>query len=164
MGLYFPREEKGEKRYRERARGRREEREGGEYQRRVWTQTALLTGTPKEREDEREKATGKRRSKSENESSRKAKNFPSLTSPLLFPSSSSLSLYSSLSVPSICPCVSSPFSSITSFCPPPHPSSPPSHPSAITLHTFHYLGDQAKRDVWGRSDHYHHLFPLHSEL
>lgn len=36
--------------------------------------------------------------------------------------------------------------------------------SPITLHTFHYLGDQAERDVWGRSDHYHHLFPLVSLL
>lgn len=48
--------------------------------------------------------------------------------------------------------------------PSPSPFFAPFSPSAITLHTFHYLGGQAKRDVWGRSDHYHHLFPLHCEL
>ncbi len=41
--------------------------------------------------------------------------------------------------------------------PSPLPVLTPFSPCVITLHTFHYLGDPAKRDVWGQSDHYHHL-------
>lgn len=112
----------------------------------------MLTSTPKEGEDEREKETGKRQSKSENESSRKPKNVPSVTSPLLFPSSfsssSSLFLYSSLSVPSICPYVSSLFSSTTGFCPPPHPSSPPSHPPPL-LYTHSIIWETRLREMSG---------------
>lgn len=148
----------------EKRRGRGQEGDEGEYQRRVWTQTSLLTSTPKEGEDEREKETGERPRKSESESSRKPKKLslsyvttviPSLlllllSLPWLLPIRSlhlalcklTLQLNKKL-LPSL-----SPF--IARFS-----------PSAITLHTFHYLGNQAKRDVWGWSDHYHHLFPLH---
>lgn len=51
MGLYFPRGGGRGDRERESARGR----QGLEYRGRVWTQTALLTSTPKEMEDERQK-------------------------------------------------------------------------------------------------------------
>lgn len=94
------------------------------------------------------KKKGKGEVKSENEPSRKPKNFPSVTSPLLFPSSSSLLFHSSLSIPSICPCVSSLFSSITSFCPPPHPSSPPSHPPPL-LYTHSIIWETRLREMSG---------------
>lgn len=148
-------------------RGRGQEGDGGEHQRGVWTQTALLTGTPKEGEDERERKNAvKRPRKRENDSNRKPKKknpTPELRHPVYFHPFSlpPLSLDSSLSLPSIWPDASSLLSSITSFCPPPHPSSPASHPPPL-LYTHSIIGgDQAKRDVWGWSDHYHHLFPLH---
>lgn len=53
-----PEKRRREKRHRERARGR-----WGEYQKRVWTQTALLTGTPREEEDERERERNREKSK-----------------------------------------------------------------------------------------------------
>lgn len=48
-------------------RGRGQEGDGGEHQRGVWTQTALLTSTPKAGEDERErkKSTKKAQKKRE---------------------------------------------------------------------------------------------------
>ena len=147
MGLYFPREEKG---------GEKTEGEGkrrrGEYQRRVWTQTALLTSSPKEGKSKREKETGKRQSKSKNLSNRKPKNFPSVTSTLLFPSSFCSSSFSfALRLPirplhlSMCKLT---LQLNNMLLPSPSPFLAPFSPSAITLHTFHYLGDQAKRDVW----------------
>lgn len=149
----------------EKRRGRGQEGDEGEYQRRVETQTALLASTPEEGEDEREKETWESPRKSETESSRKPKKrslsyvitvIPSLSLLLLlsFPwllpiRSLHLALYklslqlNNKLLPSL-----SPF--IATFS-----------PSAITLHTIHYLGNQANRDVWGWNDHYHHLFPLH---
>lgn len=110
------------------------------------------------------KETWKKQSKSKNELSKKPQNLPCVTSPQSFASAFPLFLHSSLSAPSICFCVSSLFSSITCLCPPPHPASPSFHPSPL-LYTHSIIkGDQAKRDVWGRRNHYHRRFPLHCEL
>lgn len=81
----------------------------------------------------------------------KKKNVSSVTSPLSFPSSfssSPLILDSSLSVPSIWPYVSSLLSSITSFCPPPHPSSPAPHPPPL-LYTHSIIRETRLREMSG---------------
>lgn len=160
-GPLFPqRREGGEKIERERAKGRWGTGEvcgGGGYQKRVKTQTALLTSSPIEGEDEREKGTWTRWSKIQNEIRQKChpptppqkKNtFPPLrhrcylhlrrlissTPPYPFPPSAYV--WALL------------FSSITSFCPLPHPSSPSSHPAPL-LYTHSIIWETRLREMSG---------------
>lgn len=139
-----------EKRRGRKDRGKGQEGDGGEYQRRVWTQTALLTSTRRGWEGERKMKKAKKK-REWIEQKAKKKTISSVTSPLLFPSffsSSSLFLDSSLSAPSIWPYVSSLFSSITSFCPPPHPSSPAPRPPPL-LYTHSIIGETRLREMSG---------------
>lgn len=103
--------------------------DGGGVARKSLDTDGLVKRHPREGEDEREKETEKRRSKRENEFRRKTKNLlrhRCYSQP--HPAPPSLFLHSRLSCPSICPCGSSLFSSITSFCLPPSCSSNSSHP------------------------------------
>lgn len=153
-----------EKRRGRKDRGRGQEGDGGEYQRRVWTQTALLTSTPKrERMRGREKNEKGQEKARMNRAESQKKRFLSYVTTVI-----PILLLLLLSVPRLLPIRSLHLALCkltlqlnNKLLPSPSPFITRSSPSAITLHTFHYRGDQAKRDVWGWSDHYHHLFPLH---
>ena len=114
----WPEKRKGK---RDRGRGRRRGKEGPGWeernQRRVWTQTALLTGTPKEGEDEKEEETGQDELKARTNLTKSQETSLQLRHCCYSHTPPSLSLSFFLSALSISPSISSLFSSITSFLP-----------------------------------------------
>lgn len=141
----------------ERRRGRKERRDGqegdrGESQRRVWTQTALLSSSPKEQGGGGEKG----KSPEENETSRKTEksslDYVTRVILLLCLCFALLLLIRSLH---LAPCTPA-LQVNNKLLPSPSPFFAQFSPS--TLHYMHSINWGTKRDVWGRSRYYRSSF------